>query len=616
MSSIIKAAKVTNVIKAGRKNRPLLKHLTDFTGTQFAHGNRTASRLHRGDLYRLRFQASGGRGGNGYEPRNQVGGYGGNIKLVATRSANYDNLEKVKSSFLRNIAYQEKVGHLKLSKDKELDEIKESQKQHNNTFKLRGGKGEAAGKFKTGLKGKDVTFTVPLGTEIFEDLMKKVPHPNYPKDFPNRYHKKFLDTVRIGSLEIPDQTFTIAHGGEPGNFTNGYKGDKGEQRRIFIIVRENADLAIVGMANSGKTSLLQQLTGRRKHSLISSGSNTTTGIQKGMIKFEDGVHCSVIDTPNLCNINDFMLKKTIFRAKSLLLLVDPFGSQEDYDSPFYTALETIQLFEEIVSEHYSEQKELKFVLAFNKLDLPGAQQKMEEVLTEYNAQENRLNFEKVLAISADKNLGIQPIHEFTRETADGYYMKYIAGRDHKLLQASGTKWPPPSLKGPNAAVLTEKPREYLLKEEFGKPHIGGSMMEFGDKKLKNPRQAFSNFIENKRLEVKEERRAFIEKKQELEIQKEYLAGGYSEEQTYELLDSAQEEVKRLESKYGQNRVLEAAEAENIDLKNLDLKNIDFESSDLENLKPDPESIEKVASLDRNSNDDTSKPILTKQTRTQ
>ena len=170
------------------------------------------------------------------------------------------------------------------------------------------------------------------------------------------------------------------------------------------------------------------------------------------------------------------------------------------------------------------------------------------------------------------------------------------------MQASGTKWPPPSLKGPNAAVLTEKPREYLLKEEFGKPHLGGSMMEFGDKKLKNPRQAFSNFIENKRLEAKEERRAFIEKKQELEIQKEYLAGGYSEEQTYELLDSAQEEVKRLESKYGQKRVLAASEA--VLESEKELKNLNLNISD-------QESIEKEASLDRDSNDDTSKPILTK-----
>ena len=175
------------------------------------------------------------------------------------------------------------------------------------------------------------------------------------------------------------------------------------------------------------------------------------------------------------------------------------------------------------------------------------------------------------------------------------------------MQASGTKWPPPSLKGPNAAVLTEKPREYLLKEEFGKPHLGGSMMEFGDKKLKNPRQAFSNFIENKRLEAKEERRAFIEKKQELDIQKEYLAGGYSEEQTYELLDSAQEEVKRLESKYGQKRVLEAAlesVLESVLESEKELKNLNLNISD-------QESIEKEASLDRDLNDDTSKPILTK-----
>ena len=73
------------------------------------------------------------------------------------------------------------------------------------------------------------------------------------------------------------------------------------------------------MSNSGKTTLLQQLTGRRKHSLISSGTNTTSGMQKGVIKFNDGVQCSVLDTPALSRTGKFMMAKGVFRAKSILL---------------------------------------------------------------------------------------------------------------------------------------------------------------------------------------------------------------------------------------------------------------------------------------------------------
>merc|ERR1711981_824929 len=124
------------------------------------------------------------------------------------------------------------------------------------------------------------------------------------------------------------------------------------------------------------------------------------------------------------------------------------------------------------------------------------------------------------------------------------------------------------------------------------------MMEFGDKKLRNPKQAFANFVEEKRLREKRERGEFIEKKRGLEVQKEYLAGGYSEEETLRLAESAKAEVVRLEGKYGSRRKeladgIESGQLDSskFDSRKLGSKQLDSRKLDSKNLN----SSEKIAS---------------------
>merc|ERR1712178_5571 len=93
------------------------------------------------------------------------------------------------------------------------------------------------------------------------------------------------------------------------------------------------------------------------------------------------------------------------------------------------------------------------------------------------------------------------------------------------------------------------------------------MGDLGSRKLKNPRQAFANFVEEKRLEEKKRHLEFLDRKENLEIQKKYLAGGYTEEDTLKLAEVAKEEVKRLAAKYGKVGSLETGKKSNEQLEN-------------------------------------------------
>merc|ERR1712088_1142477 len=108
---------------------------------------------------------------------------------------------------------------------------------------------------------------------------------------------------------------------------------------------------------------------------------------------------------------------------------------------------------------------------------------MEETLQELNFYKNEIGvtFEKILAVSAETNLGLDKIKDYSRLVHDNYYEKFLMGREHRRLLALGKKWPPPSVKGPDAPPLADFPRETLINyrmesAEFKQRRIGGHMM--------------------------------------------------------------------------------------------------------------------------------------------
>jgi len=487
------------------KSNNLIKAATDFSLTQFQHANQVYKHLHRGDLFSVRIQCQGGHGGRGFAKKNNIGGQGGDVKIEGTkRSSTFNTLDqclemcrdrkdavkvgesRAQQAFNRTHHVDQAQEHFKKGFRIETDPITKEK-----WIQMNGFRGKDAKKFGTAFKGSDISLTVPLNTLLYEEIYEiENPFGNVENQ------RRILTDLRfVTEVFNPKQQVVLAHGGDPGCFQSGYVGTPGEIKSYQLVKSEKSDVLILGHSNSGKTTLFQQLTGRKMHSLISSGVHTTLGVQSAMINYEDGKQCKVLDTPDFTLMSALELSQRVTKSKSIVFLVDPFGYQPYLESEKKSAMDCIlemadavsratdQSFHNFTGTTEFDNKKIRPILVFNKLDLPGAKEKMEETLQELNFYKNDIGvtFEKILAISAETNLGLDKIKDYSRLVHDNYYEKFLMGREHRRLLALGKKWPPPSVKGPDAPPLADFPRETLINyrmesAEFKQRRIGGHMM--------------------------------------------------------------------------------------------------------------------------------------------
>ncbi len=102
---------------------------------------------------------------------------------------------------------------------------------------------------KFGANGRDLTLSVPVGTDIVD-----------------------LDSGETFSLDTADQTVLVTIGGTGGQGNDALKsarmttplhaqhGLPGQKRRLRLVLRLLADFGLVGLPNTGKSSLLNALT--------------------------------------------------------------------------------------------------------------------------------------------------------------------------------------------------------------------------------------------------------------------------------------------------------------------------------------------------------------------
>ncbi|KAF3691927.1 GTP-binding protein 10 Protein obg -like protein 2 [Channa argus] len=226
-----------------------------------------------------------------------------------------------------------------------------------------------------GESGKDIEISAPIGISVTTD-----------------------DGKILGHLNAEGDCVMVAKGGPGGSFCSAFEPNKGQAKHIRLDLKLIADVGMVGLP---------------------------------------AMLISVADLPGLiegAHINKGMghkFLKHMERTKQLLFVVDVCGFQLASKTPFRSAFETVQLLTKEL-ELYREELVLKpAILAVNKMDLPNAEDKLQElkeqlhnpdaysnVLPNDTMPKNYLTFRHVVPVSATTGFGIDHLKSCIRESLD------------------------------------------------------------------------------------------------------------------------------------------------------------------------------------------------------
>jgi len=250
-------------------------------------------------------------------------------------------------------------------------------------------KGEnGKGKKKTGKSGKDLILKVPVGTQIFEED----------------------NNTLIEDLVKPEQKIIIANGGKCGLGNVRFKsstnraprkktdGDKGESFWIWLQLKVIADIGIVGMPNSGKSSLLSVLTSAKPK--IANYPFTTINPNLGVANYNNK-EITLADIPGLIEgahegigLGDKFLRH-IERCKNILHLID------------ITDDNLLENYSKVRKELVKYSKKLtkkREIIVFNKIDMVSDQ----EINKKIDIFAKKIK-KKIYPISALKHKGLTTI---------------------------------------------------------------------------------------------------------------------------------------------------------------------------------------------------------------
>ncbi len=249
---------------------------------------------------------------------------------------------------------------------------------------------DGKGKKKTGKSGKDLILKVPVGTQILEED----------------------NNTLIEDLTKSEKKINIANGGKGGLGNVRFKsstnrsprkktdGENGESFWIWLQLKVIADIGIVGMPNSGKSSLLSVLTSARPK--IANYPFTTINPSLGVANYNNK-EVILADIPGLIEgahegigLGDKFLRH-IERCNNILHLIDITNNNllEDYSKV------RKELFK--YSNKLTKKRE---IIVFNKIDMVNN----EEINKKIDIFNKKIK-KKIYTISALKNKGLKTIKE-------------------------------------------------------------------------------------------------------------------------------------------------------------------------------------------------------------
>jgi len=256
--------------------------------------------------------------------------------------------------------------------------------QHFKAEKGQDGKGEK----KTGKSGKDLILKVPFGTQILEED----------------------NNALIEDLTKTGQKIIVAKGGKGGLGNVRFKsstnraprkktdGNKGESFWIWLQLKVIADIGIVGMPNSGKSSLLSALT--RARPKIANYPFTTINPNLGVTNYNNK-EITLADIPGLIEgahegigLGDKFLRH-IERCKNILHLID------------ITNDNLLENYSKVRKELFKYSNKLikkGEIIVFNKIDMISD----EEINKKIDVFRKKIK-KKTFTISALKHKGLKTI---------------------------------------------------------------------------------------------------------------------------------------------------------------------------------------------------------------
>ncbi|KAF0879409.1 CFA69 protein, partial [Crocuta crocuta] len=326
----------------------------------------------------LRLFTRGGSGGMGYPRLGGEGGKGGDVWVVAHKKM---TLKQLKDKYPQKRFVAGEGGNSRVSALK-------------------------------GSRGKDCEIPVPVGISVTDENGKI-----------------------IGELNKEKDRILVAEGGLGGKLLTNFLPLKGQKRVIHLDLKLIADISLVGFPNAGKSSLLSQVSHAKP--AIADYAFTTLKPELGKIMYNDFRQVSVADLPGLiegAHMNKGMghkFLKHIERTRQLLFVVDISGFQLSSRTQYRTAFETIILLTKELELYKEELQTKPALLAVNKMDLPGAQDKFHVLMHQLQnpkdflhlfeknmIPERTVEFQHIIPISAITGEGIEELKNYIRKSLD------------------------------------------------------------------------------------------------------------------------------------------------------------------------------------------------------
>lgn len=188
---------------------------------------------------------------------------------------------------------------------------------------------------KHGKNGQNLILSVPPGTIIYNQS----------------------DNSQLADLKTEDDKITVVHGGRGGlgnvHFASATHqtpreskpGEKGEEKKLKLILKLIADVGIIGLPNAGKSTLISAMS--NAHPKVADYPFTTLGPILGVVKFDDKTFI-LADIPGLIeNASEgrglgHKFLRHVERTKILLHLID--ASSENPANDYKTVRDELKKF--------------------------------------------------------------------------------------------------------------------------------------------------------------------------------------------------------------------------------------------------------------------------------